>query len=104
LFREIDLLAYPTLPFAGARIGAEKVPTGSGEEDVRVASIRLNRPGNLTGYPAISIPCGLTAGHLPVGLQLMAAPFRESLLLQVAHWYEQEAAWIDSGQWIGNRE
>lgn len=99
LFRDIDLLVYPTLPFAGAGIGAEKVPTGSGEEDVRVASIRLNRLANLTGYPAISIPCGLTERQLPVGLQLMAAPFRETLLLQVACWYEQETGWINSGQW-----
>ena len=100
VFREIDLLVYPTLPFAGARIGSETVATGQGEEDVRVASIRLNRLGNLTGYPTISIPCGLTPQHLPVGLQLMAAPFRESILLQAAHWYEQETAWHESRQWL----
>ena len=99
VFREIDLLVYPTLPFAGARIGANNVSIGDGEEDIRVASIRLNRLGNLTGYPAISIPCGLTSQHLPVGLQLMAAPFRETQLLQVAHWYELETAWHESEQW-----
>jgi aspartyl-tRNA(Asn)/glutamyl-tRNA(Gln) amidotransferase subunit A len=100
VFRGIDLLVYPTLPFAGARIGAETVATSHGEEDVRVASIRLNRLGNLTGYPAISIPCGLTPQNLPVGLQLMAAPFQESIMLQVAHWYERETAWHESAQWL----
>lgn len=93
VFRQIDVLVYPTLPFTGAKIGAESVRTGKGEEDVRSASIRFNRPANLTGYPALSLPCGFSSEGLPIGLQLMAAPFQEALLLQVAHFYESQTDW-----------
>ena len=45
---------------------------------------------NLAGVPAISIPCGVSGlERLPIGMQLLAAPFREDLLLRIAHAYEQ---------------
>jgi aspartyl-tRNA(Asn)/glutamyl-tRNA(Gln) amidotransferase subunit A len=93
LFEKIDILAYPTLPYVGARIGEDKVSTGLGEEDVRSASIRFNRLANLIGYPAISLPCGFSDQGLPIGLQLMAGPFKERLLLKVAHAYEAQTDW-----------
>ena len=46
---------------------------------------------NLAGLPALSLPCGL-AGGLPVGLQLLAPPLEEALLLRVADAYERRAA------------
>jgi aspartyl-tRNA(Asn)/glutamyl-tRNA(Gln) amidotransferase subunit A len=93
LFGNIEILAYPTLPFVGARIGEDKVCTGSGEEDVRSSSIRFNRLANLIGYPAISLPCGFSDQGLPIGLQLMAGPFQECLLLKVAYLYEVHTDW-----------
>jgi aspartyl-tRNA(Asn)/glutamyl-tRNA(Gln) amidotransferase subunit A len=48
---------------------------------------------NLAGIPAISIPCGFTKKGLPVGLQILARPFNEELLLRVAYAYEQNTAW-----------
>jgi len=44
---------------------------------------------NLSGLPGISVPCGKTAANLPVGMQLIANHFQESLLLQVAHNFEK---------------
>ena len=48
---------------------------------------------NLAGLPGISVPCGLTAGKLPVGLQLQAPALNETRLLQVAHQFQQLTAW-----------
>ncbi|MBV9172365.1 MAG: Asp-tRNA(Asn)/Glu-tRNA(Gln) amidotransferase subunit GatA, partial [Chloroflexi bacterium] len=58
----------------------------------RAIANRATVPCNLTGAPAISIPCGFSDG-LPVGLQLMAPPFEESLLLRVAAAYESATDW-----------
>jgi len=61
-------------------------------EPVGLALLRLTAPANLTGLPALSVPAGITErSGLPFGLQLMARPFAESLLLSVAHVYEQSA-------------
>jgi Asp-tRNA(Asn)/Glu-tRNA(Gln) amidotransferase A subunit family amidase len=46
--------------------------------------LRLNRPANLAGLPAVSVPCGFTPDGLPVGLQLIGAVTGEHLLLQIA--------------------
>ena len=44
---------------------------------------------NLTGLPAISIPCGFSSAGLPIGLQLTTKPFTEDLLLRIARMFEQ---------------
>jgi aspartyl-tRNA(Asn)/glutamyl-tRNA(Gln) amidotransferase subunit A len=59
-------------------------------------NIQCTLPFNLTGLPAISVPCGFSPAGLPAGLQIVAAPFQESLLFQVAHAYEQAAGWCNS--------
>jgi len=46
-------------------------------------------PANLAGVPAVSIPCGMGENDLPVGLQLMAAPFKEEVLIRAAHAFER---------------
>ena len=84
VWRTVDLLAAPTTPVAAPLKDAAVVRIGSQEEDVRMASTRLVRPINCLGLPAISLPCGTTSEHLPVGLQLIAAPFEEPNLIAVA--------------------
>jgi aspartyl-tRNA(Asn)/glutamyl-tRNA(Gln) amidotransferase subunit A len=59
-------------------------------------NIQCTLPFNLTGLPAISIPCGFSPAGLPAGLQIAAGPFQESLLFQVAHAYEQATGWCNS--------
>ena len=53
---------------------------------------RNTRPANLTGLPAISVPCGFVAG-LPVGLMLVGRPFEEARLLHAAAAFEATTAW-----------
>ena len=48
---------------------------------------------NLAGIPGISVPCGLTRDKLPIGLQLLAAPFAEETLLRTARVFERETDW-----------
>ena len=49
--------------------------------------------GNLAGLPAISVPCGFTPANLPLGLQIIGAPFDEAALLRIAYAYEQSNSW-----------
>lgn len=79
---QVDLLAGPTVAWEAP---AEDPPVGDPEgadEALRTG------PYNLTGLPAISLPCGLGPQGLPVGLQLAAAPLAEPLLLRVGHQYQ----------------
>jgi len=48
---------------------------------------------NLSGHPAASIPCGFTAGGLPVGLQIVGRPFDEATVLRVADAYQRATDW-----------
>jgi aspartyl-tRNA(Asn)/glutamyl-tRNA(Gln) amidotransferase subunit A len=48
---------------------------------------------NLAGLPGISIPCGFTKSGLPIGLQVIGQPFRETELLAVAGAYESRTDW-----------
>lgn len=87
LLREHDVILSPTTLIAA--------PPRAGEDPVTVAQ-RLTAntsPFNLTGLPAISVPCGFTQAGLPIGLQLAAGPWREGLLLRVARAYESATPW-----------
>jgi Asp-tRNA(Asn)/Glu-tRNA(Gln) amidotransferase A subunit family amidase len=53
------------------------------------AYARNTSPFDLLGLPAISVPCGFTTSGLPIGLQIVGAPFVESTVLALAHAYEQ---------------
>ena len=48
---------------------------------------------NLAGVPALSLPCGFSRSGLPIGMQLLAAPFQEDVLLRIAYAYEQATEW-----------
>ena len=84
----IDALIVPTTPIAATQIGEEKTRIGEKEHLIRALLLRLNRPANLAGVPAISIPCGFTSSGLPVGLQLIGLHTAELALLQIAHTFE----------------
>jgi aspartyl-tRNA(Asn)/glutamyl-tRNA(Gln) amidotransferase subunit A len=72
LLTEVDVLALPALAIPAPPIGDALVKVkGGGQEPVRNIMLRCTQPFNLTGHPAISIPCGSTPEGLPVGLQLV---------------------------------
>ena len=61
--------------------------------EVTLDLTRLTTPWAFAGVPALSVPCGLTAEGLPVGLQLVAAWRRESLLLRAGAAYQSVTDW-----------
>ena len=91
LENEVDVIVAPTTPIAAPLFAEEKISIGGEERNTRALLLRNNRPANLGGIPAISVPCGLTLHGLPVGLQLIAGVTDEALLLELAARFEQAA-------------
>jgi aspartyl-tRNA(Asn)/glutamyl-tRNA(Gln) amidotransferase subunit A len=95
VFRGVDVLVTPTSP-----ITAPKLDSGPGEIGAPLGALRstlrrLTLPFNITGSPAVSVPCGFSRDGLPIGLQLVSRPFDEARLLNLAHAYEQSTPWKD---------
>jgi aspartyl-tRNA(Asn)/glutamyl-tRNA(Gln) amidotransferase subunit A len=87
-FRAVDVIACPTAPTPAFRFGEKTAdPLQMYLSDI------FTIPCNLAGIPGLSMPCGFTSGGLPVGLQLLAAPFAETTLLRAAYAYEQAAGY-----------
>ena len=79
-----DALVLPSLAIAAPKLGAATVKVGGAEEPVRNVMLRLTQLFNITGHPAISIPCGKTAEGLPIGAQLVGPLNRTGDLLRAA--------------------
>jgi aspartyl-tRNA(Asn)/glutamyl-tRNA(Gln) amidotransferase subunit A len=84
---DVDLILGPTAPSPAFNIGEKNAdPVQMYLEDIYTIAV------NLAGLPALSIPCGFK-NDLPIGLQLIGKPFADSLLLNVAHQYQQMSDW-----------
>ncbi|MBF6570755.1 MAG: Asp-tRNA(Asn)/Glu-tRNA(Gln) amidotransferase subunit GatA [Candidatus Binataceae bacterium] len=92
---KVDVIVGPTTPITAWKVGTWHVRVGNKKESVLAASWRFTFPYNLTGMPAVSIPCGFDSLGLPIGLQIAARPFDEAVVLHVAHAYEQAHDWKD---------
>jgi aspartyl-tRNA(Asn)/glutamyl-tRNA(Gln) amidotransferase subunit A len=93
LLEHVDLLAGPTEPVTAPLLLAERVQAGEREVGTTGALTQYTRPYNLTGFPAISAPCGFSEAGLPMALQLAGRPFDELTVLRAAHAYEQATEW-----------
>jgi aspartyl-tRNA(Asn)/glutamyl-tRNA(Gln) amidotransferase subunit A len=91
-FAGVDALATPSLPLRAWEVSESHVQIGGQPEHVLHACWRFTYPWNLTGLPALSVPCGF-AGGLPVGLQLVGRPFDEAMILRVGHAYQEATNW-----------
>lgn len=87
-----DALVLPTLPIPAPLLGAESVAIGGANEPVRALMLRLTQLFNLTGHPAVSMPCGRTSQGLPCGLQLVGRRNETEALLEVALACEKQLA------------
>jgi aspartyl-tRNA(Asn)/glutamyl-tRNA(Gln) amidotransferase subunit A len=85
-FTTVDIFAVP---------GAARPPEAFDKMDPNEQNLRpsFTNPFNLTGLPAISVPCGFTAGNLPAGIQFVAPPFEEATCFRIAYAYEQATEW-----------
>jgi aspartyl-tRNA(Asn)/glutamyl-tRNA(Gln) amidotransferase subunit A len=97
-FQRCDVIVTPTAPTTAFKIG-EKIadPLQMYLSDIYTISI------NLAGLPALSLPCGLDAGGMPIGMQIIGRPFDEATILKVAHRYEQETEWHKKKPKMENR-
>jgi aspartyl-tRNA(Asn)/glutamyl-tRNA(Gln) amidotransferase subunit A len=87
-YRQCDLILGPTAPTAAFKLGAKTAdPVQMYLNDIFTVA------GNLTGAPAISIPCGFDRNGLPIGLQLQGNYFAEGLILNAAHRFQQATDW-----------
>lgn len=94
VFREVDVMVGPTLPGLPAPIGATTMRVGEGRvEDLVDASCRLVAPQNMTGVPAVSVPCGVSDGGLPIGLQIWGPRAEDARVLAVAGAYQRATDW-----------
>jgi aspartyl-tRNA(Asn)/glutamyl-tRNA(Gln) amidotransferase subunit A len=84
-FSNVDLLITPTMP-------RPPVPIEEGGTFEAVPT-RNTAPFDVFGLPTISVPCGFMSAGLPIGLQIIGAPFAESRVLALAHAYEQVTEW-----------
>jgi len=85
-FSQVDVFAVP---------GAARPPEAFDAMDPNEQNMRpsFTNPFNLTGLPAIAMPCGFTAGNLPAGIQFVAPAFQESTCFRVAYAYELATEW-----------
>ncbi|WP_316979429.1 amidase [Shumkonia mesophila] len=90
---QVDLIVTPTEPLVAWPIGEWTARIGGEDESVLAASWRLTYPFNLTGMPAISLPCGFDRNDLPIGLQIAGRPFEEACVLGAAAAYESAHPW-----------
>lgn len=89
VWKAVDAIATPATPITAPRTDENEVDIHGYKENARIASTRMARAINLIGEPALSIPCGVSPGGLPIGLQLVAAPFRDRWLLDTGRVVEE---------------
>ena len=83
-FKQVDALLTPTSPTPAFKLGERMDdPITMYLSDIFTINV------NLAGFPALSVPCGLTQNNLPVGLHIIGQPLKEDLLFSIAHSYEQ---------------
>lgn len=87
LFDTYDVLILPTTPITA--------PVLEGEDAIERARMltRFTAPFNLTGLPALSVPCGFSKENLPIGLQIVSRAWNESGVLRAGFNYQQATEW-----------
>lgn len=91
-FSQVDVLVTPTLPLTATPIPQERITIRDVDQLIHLAMLRNTEPMDLTGLPALSVPCGFAEG-LPVGLQIIGPAFGESTVLRVGDAYQRVTSW-----------
>lgn len=97
VFRDIDVLVAPVISRAVPTITEIDVGDGAGMLSVVGAFLRLTSPVNVLGLPALSVPSGFASNGLPMGIQLIGAPWSDPVLLRLGRVHERAALWTSHG-------
>jgi aspartyl-tRNA(Asn)/glutamyl-tRNA(Gln) amidotransferase subunit A len=89
LFQDIDCLFTPSTPITAPRIGQTEILLDGAKHDTRMLTTRFARGVNVLGFPALSMPCGVSNEGLPIGLQMIGRPFEENLVLMLGEALER---------------
>jgi aspartyl-tRNA(Asn)/glutamyl-tRNA(Gln) amidotransferase subunit A len=92
VFETVDVIVTPTTPLIAPELGAVRVATAGLDEAVGNAITRYTTFFNLSGHPAVTVPCGLHSRGLPMGVQVVGRYFAEALMLRVAAEIEADDA------------
>lgn len=92
-FKQVDVILTPTTPTPALLHGQQKVKIGDFEEGALDSLWRFTYTQNVTGLPAMSVPCGFSAAGLPIGLQIIGRAFDEETVLRVGHAFEVHTEW-----------
>lgn len=93
VFRRVDLLVTPAAAVEAQPLDQPGIVIDGKTIEGPLPLSRLTNPFNVTGSPAIAVPCGFSRNGLPLGLQLAGRPFADGLVLAAAHAYERAAKW-----------
>jgi aspartyl-tRNA(Asn)/glutamyl-tRNA(Gln) amidotransferase subunit A len=94
IYDGIDVMIAPAAAAAATPVGQDTIDWGQGViEPVITTFVRLSAPANVTGLPAISVPCGFTGGGMPVAFQAIGRPFAEATVIQVCDAYQRMTDW-----------
>ena len=88
----VDALLLPTVPIVAPPLGTTSLVFGGGTHPVRALMLRLTQLFDVTGHPAVTVPCARSADRLPVGLQLVGRRGRTAALLVLAAAVERALA------------
>ena len=91
----LDVVLTPTLPATAAAKEQEEFTYDGASEPVIISYVRATAPFNLSGLPALSVPCGFDGGGLPIGLHIAGRPFDEVTVLRVGAAYEAATDWSE---------
>lgn len=92
LFKMFDVIVTPSEPNVAPEVGSQTVEFEGFKEDITSAMVRYLAPFNVTGLPALTIPCGFTRG-LPIGMQIIGQAYDESTVLRIGYTYQQATRW-----------
>lgn len=90
IFRDVDLALTPATPIIAPKLGQSHVTIDGADEPTGNAVTRYSTFFNMTGHPAVSVPCGMHSAGLPVSVQLVGRYFEEALLLRAARAIERD--------------
>jgi aspartyl-tRNA(Asn)/glutamyl-tRNA(Gln) amidotransferase subunit A len=94
LFDQVDAIIAPAVAAPATKIGQETVTWSDGtEEPITPLFVRLSAPANVTGLPAMAVPCGFTQAGLPVGFQAIGRPFDEVTVIRIGDAYQRLTDW-----------